>query len=997
MNLEYIVRGRKIVLFLSHAEQDKEIASAIAEWLREKDLEVFRWEDPARPGGRFIKQIEEAINRSDAFIALLSPSFLASDWCGRETEFALHREQGLQAGDPDRYFIYVLQIVATPGSDAGFLRSYDWLDLTESANMEAALGELTDRLSPDSTPRFASSDLESFRRKPTTPETADLDSRGELAEELAKVFRNQAEAEALLEEIRYPRGSVPVWGSFNAPWEYWAHVLTELDNGRLPEGGRERLASAARNQYPGNEVFSRTAGELDWEIGRAAADVADLADMQDRDPSVADVAPRWVDPGFAHEVTRGRDMLGIRQDAVALAVLLSSSSLNPPLALGLYGHWGSGKTFFMQALDQEVHRLVERGAAGSCGKVTSVWFNAWQYAEGNLWASLTHHIFLSLNGDGPAPERVLDDALTTVQGVRDTKADAAALARSSEQAVARAQAHLTELQARNQKAKTIAGQVRGRDLLKAVAVDEQLRQSLNEAAAELGLPEAGTSAREIAQSASEVRSAIERTRSMAVVGPWWRSPLVLGLLVAGVTGAASIVIGVLIAKRHSTLTPLVASVGQLVALAGGVAAWLTRQSALVRKLLRPAERIQQQIDTRLAEQEARYRAESTTALEDLRQTEAELQSARQQLADAEERETAARLDLERLTGTRLLQRYLTERATTSDYGQYLGAVALAHRDLRDLDAYLQTAATDGADGPIDRIVLYIDDLDRCQPATVVQVLEAVNLLLSLPLFVVVVGVDARWLTRSLRDLHPLLLQPEAADTQATPADYLDKIFQLAYHLPVMTPESCAELLEYTALSTQPEGKGQGSAPDNLRSDDQAQDGDRDPALPAGEARHLVIDPTDPQILTEGTALELSEDELKSLRLVAPLVGSSPRHAKRFLNIYRIIKARALMDQPSHRLLTSQTRQQNPAMGLLLVTALAVGLPAHIPAALDTANATDRLSLRRWLEQHQLTVADTQESQRLNNFLAASAIPELQMRELLQWVPMVRRFAWPPGE
>ena len=50
--------------------------------------------------------------------------------------------------------------------------------------------------------------------------------------------------------------------------------------------------------------------------------------------------------------------------------------------------------------------------------------------------------------------------------------------------------------------------------------------------------------------------------------------------------------------------------------------------------------------------------------------------------------------------------------------------------------------------PIERIILYIDDLDRCPPKRVVEVLEAVHLLLAFDLFVVVVAVDARWLERS---------------------------------------------------------------------------------------------------------------------------------------------------------------------------------------------------------------------------------------------------------
>ncbi|MFD1052515.1 P-loop NTPase fold protein, partial [Kibdelosporangium lantanae] len=46
---------------------------------------------------------------------------------------------------------------------------------------------------------------------------------------------------------------------------------------------------------------------------------------------------------------------------------------------------------------------------------------------------------------------------------------------------------------------------------------------------------------------------------------------------------------------------------------------------------------------------------------------------------------------------------------------------------------------------------YIDERDRCPTPVVIKVLEAVHLLLAFPLFVVVVAVDATWLTSSLRD------------------------------------------------------------------------------------------------------------------------------------------------------------------------------------------------------------------------------------------------------
>jgi len=60
-------------------------------------------------------------------------------------------------------------------------------------------------------------------------------------------------------------------------------------------------------------------------------------------------------------------------------------------------------------------------------------------------------------------------------------------------------------------------------------------------------------------------------------------------------------------------------------------------------------------------------------------------------------------------------------------------------------------------------------------AVVIKVLEAVHLLLAFPLFVVVVAVDATWLTSSLEE-H--FRQFEHADA----ADYLEKIFQVPFQV-----------------------------------------------------------------------------------------------------------------------------------------------------------------------------------------------------------------------
>ena len=99
--------------------------------------------------------------------------------------------------------------------------------------------------------------------------------------------------------------------------------------------------------------------------------------------------------------------------------------------------------------------------------------------------------------------------------------------------------------------------------------------------------------------------------------------------------------------------------------------------------------------------------------------------------------------------------FLSERAAPNAYQKYRGLLGQVRSDLATLSSVLTAARNEWLDSgattlpPLERIVLYIDDLDRCPPRRVVQVLEAVHLMLALELFVVVVAVDARWLIRSL--------------------------------------------------------------------------------------------------------------------------------------------------------------------------------------------------------------------------------------------------------
>ena len=124
----------------------REVGSKVAAWFASQGVELFNWLAPDQRGRQFVGEIEGAIGRADAFLALLSPYLLASPWCRRERHLALMREDDLQRHQSDRIFIHVLQVAPTPFTDAGFLRGYDWGDIVGKLHITPDLTSLNRRI-----------------------------------------------------------------------------------------------------------------------------------------------------------------------------------------------------------------------------------------------------------------------------------------------------------------------------------------------------------------------------------------------------------------------------------------------------------------------------------------------------------------------------------------------------------------------------------------------------------------------------------------------------------------------------------------------------------------------------------------------------------------------------------------------------------------------------------------------------------------------------------
>ena len=226
-------------------------------------------------------------------------------------------------------------------------------------------------------------------------------------------------------------------------------------------------------------------------------------------------------------------------------------------------------------------------------------------------------------------------------------------------------------------------------------------------------------------------------------------------------------------------------------------------------------------------------------------------------------------------GTKPVVDWLSSRFRPPDHAAGMG---YQHEVIRDLRFYADGVRRGREEC---RMIVFIDDLDRCSDEQILEFMGAINLVLVSSGFYVVLGVDTRMIRDAIRKrFEGKEFEPEPGKDIADV--YMEKIVQIAYRVPVADAArrygSVSDLFSLSARSELEARRAPG------------------PVLPGYTSDWVLkVDlnklatPGEPVMPIAEQPVEDTADELQAFLDLQSLLPSNPRELKRMVNVHRLAK------------------------------------------------------------------------------------------------------------
>ncbi|MGL1934231.1 MAG: KAP family NTPase [Fibrobacterales bacterium] len=611
----------------------------------------------------------------------------------------------------------------------------------------------------------------------------------------------------------------------------------------------------------------------------------------------------------------GPDLLGLSADYKAFSKIIVASDFRPPLAIALFGNWGAGKSFFMKKIEEQIGIYsMEKGDSPYCKGVAHIGFNAWSYLDTNLWAGIITTIFEGL-------DKYINDNSGSEKYKTGVKNELIKNLNFTNEEYERLKYEKSILTSRTGKLEELKKQLED-DLSKKnkeigvntltnayAKVNEEfdLDQRFDEIRNEYQLPTLKKEDLKFFIAKNGIKGITSLSSKMiafnGLFSAVFRWQVLSGLIVGAIILGAYWLCLIVMSKFEISTIFNNLSTNLLLPIFGAVSGYL----ASIKKILPWVTflwRLKNDHKNKLNEEKDKW-------LQISQSTELERVALSDQISRVEFDMVNIKLENEKLSHTlentlttEALKLFIAQKANGAGYSQYLGLVSLIRKDLNILSELFLESDKEvnflkNMDKPLERIVLYIDDLDRCPENRVVEVLEAVNLLMAFPLFVVVVGVDQRWVEKSLDFHHKPINEnrcqcstnDDQKDVVISAKNYLEKIFQVPFHLKAANEQSVKKMVDDLCYSSITLGEKINDNGSDYFSSDETQNSTRffDQEDMVQDSKSIPFDALNHPQMEKITSIILSDFEINMLKDFTFLIGKNPRAVKRFINTYRIIR------------------------------------------------------------------------------------------------------------
>lgn len=676
-----------------------------------------------------------------------------------------------------------------------------------------------------------------------------------------------------------------------------------------------------------------------------------------------------------------KDLLDIENDVRAFALILASKDIKPPLAIAIFGVWGSGKSFFMEHLSKRVDELsihqgfLENGeksdnsendsADSFCKGIAQIKFNAWSYLDSNLWAGLVSSIFEKLD------EYISDSGKGEEEKIklRQKLSDKLEILSTEKREINKEKKELNIEKEDLKKELGIVKEQKGEmikdfhkknlsKLLNKLNIEFQneinkntnLKSELNE----YGVSDDRIEKLNPIELYSQVSSGYTFIQDLLRFSwkQWVLFIISFGILVFvwidpfNLTTQFFENIGREITAVFSVLIPLISKSYQ--------------SFVKYMKVISPIIDSKNLYEYRVKEVKFEFERGIEFLEKKILEKQKEIDSIILKLNEIENEIEDIDFTIKNFITQRAFNSFIARKAKGKEYDKHLGLISIIRKDFETLsDLFFDVRIDNEAsiamqkaqkekskdykeivklfkkDKALNRIILYIDDLDRCSDKKVLEVIQAVHLLMAFPLFNVVVGVDRRCVNNAI--IHKDFIQYpnlrsrneiiESGIHLISPEEYLEKIFQIPFRLSNPSNNNIKGMVD-TFLSDQiiddieddiMQEEISVQEDDIMEINEEIQSHDSQYEREASSVYSDMIagsaDKQDVNLINETQGfsisnaevdkedkaeeiyhtikpkdLKLTKDELELMREMIDIVGVIPRTIKRYINIYRIIRS-----------------------------------------------------------------------------------------------------------